>query len=298
MSSTISHLVEQFLAHARIYYRESNEASMLMYALRPLDELYGELPVNEFGPKQLKRYRETLMERGHTRSGINKSTSRVRRAIAWGVEEELCKAKVLKRLECVAPLKRNRTTAVESDPIEPAYHHDVQRVLEHVPEVVGAMIETQRLTGMRPGEVVSMRRCDIDIGHEIWCYRPAHHKNQWRGQRREVYIGPQGQELLEPWFPPAYRDYLFSPRRYFKQPRYSPCYTVHAYRNCIKKWCRRLSIPVWTPNQLRHEFATKVRETGGIEDAQAALGHARIETTEIYAKANRERARELMKAIG
>ena len=32
------------------------------------------------------------------------------------------------------------------------------------------MIQVQLLTGMRPGEVVSMRLCDLNMGGEVWTY--------------------------------------------------------------------------------------------------------------------------------
>ena len=32
------------------------------------------------------------------------------------------------------------------------------------------MIELQRLTGMRPGEVVIMRTCDLERSGDVWAY--------------------------------------------------------------------------------------------------------------------------------
>ena len=47
---------------------------------------------------------------------------------------------------------------------------------------------------------------------------------------------------------------------------------------------RITAVPVWSPNQLRHNFATMVRKQHGLE-ARSCLGHARANTTEIYADA-------------
>jgi integrase len=41
-------------------------------------------------------------------------------------------------------------------------------------------------------------------------------------------------------------------------------------------------LPAWTPNQLRHTFASEVRRQFGLEAAQVLLGHARADTTQIY----------------
>ncbi len=43
-------------------------------------------------------------------------------------------------------------------------------------------------------------------------------------------------------------------------------------------------VPHWHPNQLRHSHATEVRRRYGLEAAGAALGHAKMSATEVYAE--------------
>lgn len=74
------------------------------------------------------------------------------------------------------------------------------------------MIELQLLTGMRPGEVVLMRLCDIDRTQQPWLYRPSRHKTAQHGHDRVVFLGPKAQELILPFIDdgqPA--RFLFSP---------------------------------------------------------------------------------------
>jgi integrase len=54
----------------------------------------------------------------------------------------------------------------------------------------------------------------------------------------------------------------------------------------------------WNPNQLRHSAGTFLRREFGIEAARVVLGHAHVETTEIYAEADLKRAREIMETVG
>jgi len=54
----------------------------------------------------------------------------------------------------------------------------------------------------------------------------------------------------------------------------------------------------WHPNQLRHSAGTFLRREFGIEAARVILGHAHVETTEIYAEADLKRAREIMGSVG
>jgi integrase len=54
----------------------------------------------------------------------------------------------------------------------------------------------------------------------------------------------------------------------------------------------------WRPNQLRHSAGTFLRREFGIEAASVILGHADLKTTEIYAEADLQRAREIMGTVG
>ncbi|MCH8881588.1 MAG: tyrosine-type recombinase/integrase [Planctomycetes bacterium] len=91
-------------------------------------------------------------------------------------------------------------------------------------------------------------------------------------------------------------------------------YTTDSYRRAIERGCK-LAFPApdgldeeqtkqwhkehrWHPNQLRHTSGTKVRKQFGLEAAQVHLGHAKANTTEIYAERNLELAREIARQIG
>ncbi len=54
----------------------------------------------------------------------------------------------------------------------------------------------------------------------------------------------------------------------------------------------------WSPNQLRHTMGTKTRERFGIEAVAASLGHARTDTSEIYAERNLQLAIQVATELG
>jgi integrase len=54
----------------------------------------------------------------------------------------------------------------------------------------------------------------------------------------------------------------------------------------------------WSPNQLRHLAATRIRAAYGIEAARVILGHASIATSEIYAEADQQKAKAIMDRLG
>jgi integrase len=63
----------------------------------------------------------------------------------------------------------------------------------------------------------------------------------------------------------------------------------------VKGWNREHS---WSPNQLRHTFATKIRKEYGLEVASVLLGHSELGVTQIYAEADREKAIDAVRRLG
>ena len=61
--------------------------------------------------------------------------------------------------------------------VEPVADEHVEVVLPLVSPQVAAMVRVQRLCGMRPCEIVIMRRCDIDMTSDVWVFTPHDHKN-------------------------------------------------------------------------------------------------------------------------
>lgn len=153
-----------------------------------------------------------MIAQGLCRTEINKRIGRIKRAFKWAVSEELVPASVYHGLQTVAGLKYGRTAARESEPVRPVADAHVNAVLPFVAPQIRAMVQLQRLTGMRPGEVVRIRKCDIDTSKKVWLYEPADHKNRWRGHRRIVPLGPKAQQVLQPFLDRPDDAYLFSPR--------------------------------------------------------------------------------------
>jgi integrase len=215
---TVNEVVLAFLTrHADSYYRHADgtptgEAENFKDALRPLRKLYGRTLAKDFGPLALKAVRGTMIDGGLARSTINARMSRIVRVFAWGVENELVPASVHHGLKAVPGLKKGRSGARESPPVTPVPEAHVDAVRPHVSRQVWAMIQLQRLTGMRPGEVTMMRTCDLDMTGEEWIYRPRQHKTEHRDKGREIPLGPKAREVLRPWLRTDLEAPLFQPR--------------------------------------------------------------------------------------
>jgi len=129
----------------------------------------------------------------------------------WGVESELVAAETYQRLAAVAGLRRGRSAARDSDGVGPVPDAHVVAVLPHVARPVAAMIQLQRVTGMRPGEVVQMRCGDLDTSGRVWVYTPQPHKTEYHGEERKIYLGPKAQEVIRPFLGHDLQAYLFRP---------------------------------------------------------------------------------------
>lgn len=214
--TTVAEVAAAFRAHAQRYYRDADGnlsrcVDNFDEALRPLLKLYGKTPAAEFGPLRLKAVRQAMIAQDRVRTNINRHITRLRGVFKWAVENEMIPASVHHGLMAVAGLRRGRAEAKESEPVKPVPVEHVEAVIPHVAAQVAAMIRLQRLTGMRPGEVVIMRGLDVDTTGELWVYRPSRHKNAIHGHAREIYLGPKAQDVVRPFLKLDPAAPLFSP---------------------------------------------------------------------------------------
>ena len=212
----IKELILAYWRFAESYYskegKPTKELICMREAIRPLRRLYGHTKASEFGPKALKAVRQYMIDEGLSRGVVNRRVGRIKRAFKWAVAEELVPPSVFHGLQAVTGLSFGRTTARETDPVRPVPDLYVAVLLSFVTPHVTSMIKLQRLSGMRAGEVVVIRPCDIDTSREIWIYEPFDHKNRWRGHRKQIPLGPEAQRILQPFLDRAPQAFLFSPQ--------------------------------------------------------------------------------------
>jgi len=334
---TIDDVLLAYWQHASAYYRKrtgepTKEQGNLRLVLRRLRHLYGRTPAARFDSLALEALRDAMIRDGLCRTRINKDTDRVKRLFRWAATKRLVPVSVCQLLGTVAGLRAGRTAAKERDPVKPVADEHVRATLPCLSPQVAAMIQLQRLTGMRPGEVTLIRGTDVDRSGDIWLYRPGSdrgphgaHKTAWRERDRVIPQGPKAQAVLRPWLRADPAEYLFQPREARaaynaqrrarrkskvppsqqqrtpkKNPKKQPGdrYRDSSYAQAVAKGCRKAGVPRWSPNQLRHSHATEVRRRFGLEAAQVVLGHARADVTQVYAERDLSLAVEVAAAVG
>ncbi len=324
----VGELSLRFMEHAQRYYvkggRPTSEIHTYRAALGFVNRRFKTDRAADFSPLKLKAAREDMIAAGLSRQTIIKYQARIVAVWKWAVSEELVKADVWQSLRAVPGLRAGRTKAPEAPPVLPVPEEIVNATLPHLPSVVADMVRLQLRTGMRPAEVATVTPADIDRTGPVWLYIVRDHKTSHRGKERRVFIGPNAQAILAPYIngKPDAPCFRVSPRK-----DASP-YETAAYRRAITRGCEiAFNMPeelrdipkdtpepersrlraeatawraahTWSPNQLRHTFATDIRKRFGLESAQVLLGHSEADTTQIYAERDAEKAVAVMLQVG
>jgi len=310
--ASLDELILAYLTFARDYYGKSAEFEHLKTVLKDVSDNYGAIPAKDFGPRSLQLIRDSWIRRGWARTNINHQVSRVRRFFRWCGSQELVPGEIASRLTCLDALRAGKTTAKESPKVKPPAVADVIAVLPFLTPVVAAMVQTQYQCGMRPSDVCEMQGDQIDTRNEIWLYHVGKHKNSWRGQSLTKAIPVAISKLIAPYLERSNGSYLFTPSEAIAQAgrkmskRGSKLirdhYDADSYRKAVnygfaKAKRRKLEIPHWHPNQLRHLIATEISQELGQQAAQRWLGHSDMNTTAIYAEGEVRELVSIAKAL-
>jgi integrase len=322
---TVSRVIAQYWPEAEAYYAKS-KALDIKAALRTLRTIHGATTAAEFGPKALREVRGAMLAQDLARTTINGRVNQIRAMFKWAASHELVPAGVHQALQTVPGLRKGEHGVREGRNVQPVPEAHIDAIKPHVAAQVWSLIRLQLLTGARGGELLIMRPMDLDRSGKVWLYKPESHKGAHRGHGRTIYIGPEGKRVLKPYLDRSPHRYLFSPAEAaeaaFKrrrenrktpkgqgngpgtnrkeQPRRKAreCYTRHSYQKAIERACDKAGVPRWHPHQLRHNAGTYLRREFGIEAARLILGHSSAGITEVYAEADREKAKEIISRIG
>lgn len=327
---TVIQCVEQYLYHAESYYSKdgvrSHEFRAVSLAMGILLEHSGGQRdfADEFGPRKLAKIQEAMAKQAvskedqslkYCRNTINTRIHQIRRCFRWCATQEFIPASVVNALDLVPGIPSKRGVARETEAVRPVEIRSVLATLPYLSPTVSAMVRVQLLCGMRPQDVCRMTGRELEMKDDIWMYRPAEHKNAHKGQSLVKAIPPAAQEIIKPFLRSGPSEILFSPVdtcEYFdsirrigpsrRKPRKRSYYGTSDYGRSIASAIARakkagVTIPHWSPNQLRHAIATYLREEGTTEDAQLFLGHAKPNTTLIYAERSEKRLKQIARKL-
>lgn len=250
----------------------------------------------------------------------------------WAVSQEMIPSSVREGVLSVKPLERGRGGVREGKPVQAVPDAHVEATLGFLPPILQAMVQVQRHTGMRSGELVQMTPGRIDCSDaNVWIYRPPQHKTLHRGYSREIPLGPKVQQFLTPYLDGEPGAAIFSPARAVAErkaikrakrkskvqpsqvnrqkraPKKQPgiTYDSRTYfaalrfaMNAAKKAGLLKKEEFWHPHQLRHAAAARVQQGFGLDAVRAFSGHRTWAMTAHYAKRDLETAKSVAAQLG
>jgi integrase len=317
---TVSQVTAEFREHVKTKYANNRtHASFYRDLCRQLELECGEIPAAKFGPRRLAEIRDVYVAGGNCRTYVNRQTRGIIAIFRYAVSRELVGPELIVALDTLDPLRYGQTEARESEPVKPVDIETVRLTARHLSPVIKAMIRVQAATGMRPGEVTSIRPIDIEQRSDgVWVYRPPNHKTKHKGKTRAIPLVGDARLALVPFLDRPDEAYCFSPaesmawhREQRRKARKTPSkygnrpgtnrkenprkqpgekFDKDSYRRAIQRAAKAAGTDHWFPYQLRHTAGSVIREALGVEAAQAVLGHSRAAMTEHYAKQSLEAA--------
>ncbi|HUO08419.1 MAG TPA: tyrosine-type recombinase/integrase [Phycisphaerae bacterium] len=214
---TMAHLCGDYLTEMENRYQSKQgsrrtELGRIKTTLRPVVRYFGKEPAADFSPRKLKLVRQFFIDLGHVRQEINKRMRAIRKMMRWGVAEEHIPAETYMKFVEIEPLKPNDYGVKEPTRVKPVQSEMIEKTLPFLNRFIAAMVKVQLCTGARPEEICLMRGCDIERTERTWIYTPLTHKLAWRGQVRQIPIGPNAQAVLKDFLTGDPKAFLFSPR--------------------------------------------------------------------------------------
>lgn len=315
---TIREVVDRYRL-ARLVELSPRDRAHIEPILSTMAELYGDTPAADFGPVRFEALRMAFVRKDWSRNYTNDQMGRVKQVLRWLVTRELFPGEKLAAIREVLPLRAGQTQARELKKITAVPIEHVEVTLKNVPDPVRGLILFQLHTGCRPGEATTAHRCELDTTGRaklpsgstlaldgVWVYSPSAHKNAWRGSRRFILIGPQGQAALQEFVdradasggPGSAAGFLFRPSEVAKAPRPGLYYATESYARAVAKGAKKAGVPHWHPYQLRHLFAGKIRDLLTSEHAKEVLGHKHLSMTDHYTDVGLLKAAEAVRKAG
>ena len=329
---TINVLCEQYWLAIKDQ-KTKDEASKTRSMIRLLCQYHGSSPAASFGPRALSDLITPMIAGGHDcdpprnpweRIYINQQIARIKRLFKWGVAREMVPASAHHALSAVENVRRGTRGVKEGNKITTIDLGRVEQTKPFLSKQIQALIELQIHTGARAGELLIMRPMDLDRDGDVWTYTPTTHKRAHAGESKTIFIGPRSQKVIIPFLQREPGAFVFSPAeaeiaRLGKLPtgKHSPGdhYTIGTYGRAIMRACRvAFPFPLcmalshrerwerenrWTPHQLRHTAATRIRARYGLEAAQLMLGHSSAAITDaVYAERDHTKIIAIARDVG
>ena len=306
-TTTVGELVKAYRERAQRELRNTRDGyeSPDLIKIRRAETFLGPYigwKVTSFGPDQLRKVQKALIDheyvhgkktKHYTRRGINDTVNYIKAIWKWGLGRQLVKIENVQSFEEVKPLSMGQDNVHENGKRKRVTEEEFNSVVEVVSSVIGDMLKLVWYTAMRPYEVCDMKPSDIlKDDSDCWIYIPGrdespfgNHKTTRFERVRVIPMTKESQKILKPrlrGLDPT--EYVFKPAEATKiiNKKIRDKYDHNSFCRAVKRGCKRADVAVFVPYDLRRTTATGTRAILGKEAAKVLLGHAKMDTTDIY----------------
>lgn len=281
---TVTDLIERFLREFTspkikdlVRYRAA-----VRYSLKPVVQALGKLQAAQLTRAHVERLRDTLLRRLRPNT-VRAALRPLSTVLSWAVRQQILTAHPLRGLE----LPRHEQT------LEFLSHAEVRRLLDEAERVARSGAERQwclfigialgLYCGLRRGEIFGLRWQDINLDGRRLTVARNYDRTPKSGKARHLPIASEFLPLLIEWRArcPQTPEQLVCPVCFngrWQMAKKSPAGLLPILETA------RIARPAAPWHALRHTFASQFIMAGGnILTLQRLLGHADVQTTQVYA---------------
>lgn len=243
-----------------------------------LNLYFGDKYLEEIRPEEVEGFKSARLEEGRTRSKVNRDLSLLKKmfnvAIDWNRLETSPMTKVR-----LFPEKDNLKERILTDEEETS-------LLKACPPYLRSIVITALYTGMRRGEILSLKWNQVDLEKDIITV-----KRTKSGKDRLVPIGESLKGILR-----LLRSENSSSEHVFLYPPTKKPFTD--IKKSFQTAVRKAKVQGLRFHDLRHTYASRLIARGtDIITVRDLLGHYSVEVTQRYTHSNQAQKRQAVDAL-
>ncbi|MFN3740846.1 MAG: tyrosine-type recombinase/integrase [Thermodesulfovibrionales bacterium] len=255
---TFQDLVEKYLPYSQGRHRSCSRG----YSIKKLARRFGSMKLTDITMEVIEGFQSELLKEGLQPGGVNRLVSLLKAMFTKAYDWKMIPEAHLKEVRRVKPLKGEKTR------LRYLTVDEYERLLSECPKWLQEIVIFAANTGMRRGEILSLRWKDVDLKNGFILIPDSNTKT---GVKREIPMNETVKRLLSSMVRPLNEnETVFKP-----QVR---------IREVFEKACKRAGIRDFRFHDLRHTFASHLVMSGvDIQTVSKLLGHKSLTMTLRYA---------------
>lgn len=259
--------------HAKVNKRSWRDDEIIIGKLRAY---FGDVPLIQIQPQAIEGYKASRL--GHVKEAtVNRELTILKgifsKAVLWGYAYK-------------NPVKEVRLFKEEGVPIKVLSSGERGRLFEASAEFLRPVLLAALETGMRQGEILSLKWKDVDLEQETISVR-----NTKSRKLREIPLHPELKEALARL--PRRSEYIFCYERGRRHSRHG------MVRVAFERAKEAAGLADLTFHALRHNFASELISKGAdVRTVQEYMGHSSLRMLQRYAHVNRGIWRSTIQLLG